>query len=117
MELAPLWAVRIMAEFDSNGIWEVADAPWRSLEYFWISPVLFARLQRWVRRYEELETARLGLDLHDQPGWTDFNREGYDIAFAVKAELPEWRVVFVDEPLFDLGSRAPRPIEIPLRLQ
>lgn len=116
MSMATRKAVRIMAEWCSDGIWRVSHLPPESLGGFRISPGLYARLQRWVGRYTELDTAEGCSGQQTLPEWIDFNAEGYAIAFAVKAELPEWRVFYVDESLFDLGIRLSVPIEIPDRL-
>lgn len=116
MVIAPAKAVRIMAEWCSNGIWPVSFLSPESLEGFRISPELYARLQRWVQQYTELDTAEGCTGNHDHPEWADFNLEGHALAFAVKAELPEWCVIYVDETLFDLGIRLSGPIEIPERI-
>ena len=116
MATAPIKAVRIMAEWCSNGIWRVPFLPPESLEGFRISPRLYVRLQRWVERYTELDTAENYTGNHTLPEWADFNIEGYAIAFAVKAELPAWHVFYVDKAPLDLGIRLSAPIEIPRRL-
>jgi hypothetical protein len=109
-------AVRIMAEHFSNGLWRVGLLPPESLHGFRISSGLYARLQRWVNQYEELDKAEGYTGEHVLPGWTTFNAEGYAIAFAVKAELPDWHVVYVDETLLALPFRTLANIEIPSKL-
>jgi hypothetical protein len=109
-------AVRIMAEWCSNGIWSVPGLPPESLDGFRISPGLYARLQRWLQRYTDLDAAEDYSGDHTLEAWADFSAEGYAIAFAVKAELPDWRVVYVDECLLDLRRRLSVPIEIPARV-
>ena len=117
MSISPCKAVRIMAEYASDGIWHVPFLPRETLDGFRISPGLYARLQRWVERYAELERAEGFSGDGTHPDWPNFDREGYAIAFAVKAELPNWRVFYVEESSLTLPSRAKSPIEIPDRLE
>jgi hypothetical protein len=70
-----------------------------------------------VARYAELERAEGFSGDRAHPDWLDFDREGYAIAFAVKAELPDWRVFYVEESSLALPRRAKSPIEIPDRLE
>lgn len=116
MNITPLKAVRIMAEYASDGIWHVPFLPRETLDGFRISPGLYARLQRWVERYAELEHAEGLSGDRTHPDWPDFDREGYAIAFAVKAELPGWRVFYVEESSRHMGFRLASPVEIPDRL-
>lgn len=109
-------AVRIMAGYESDGIWHVPFLPRETLDGFRISPGLYARLQRWVERYAELEHAEGLSGDRSHPDWPDFDREGYAIAFAVKAELPGWRVFYVEESSRHLGFRLGSPVEIPDRM-
>ncbi|HMO75769.1 MAG TPA: hypothetical protein PKD99_16925 [Sphingopyxis sp.] len=119
MTMSPPKAVRIMAEYESDGIWDVPLLPREALDGFRISPGLYARLQRWVARYAELERAEGLNGDRTHLGWPDFDREGYAIAFAVKAERPGWRVFYsdngllLDKALFRPGFRLVYPVEIP----
>lgn len=113
MNITPLKAVRIMAEYASDGIWHVPFLPRETLSGFRISPGLYARLQRWVERYAELERADGLTGERANPEWPEFDREGYAIAFAVKAELPDWRVFYVDEALLDQPIVPMSLVEIP----
>jgi len=113
MNITPVKAVRIMAEYESDGIWHVPFLPREALDDFWISPGLYARLQRWVERYAKLERADGLTGERANPEWPDFDREGYAIAFAVKAELPDWRVFYVDEALLGQRSLPMSLVEIP----
>jgi hypothetical protein len=109
-------AIRIMAEYASNGIWPVPHLLHATMDGFRISPDLYARLQRWVRRYYDLDRADGYTGLCQAPEWEAWNIEGYAIAFEVKAELPNWRVFYVDETLIGLGLLKSVHIEIPDRL-
>ncbi|QNO27637.1 hypothetical protein EEB18_001170 [Sphingopyxis sp. OPL5] len=72
-----------------------------------------------MERYAELEHAEGLSSDRSHPGWPEFDHEGYSIAFAVKAELPEWRVYYsddgllLDEACVERRYRLVYPVEIP----
>jgi hypothetical protein len=54
-----------------------------------LSPILRARLAQWCARFQASLDREIDLD--------DFAADGCAIASAVKAELPDWSVVYFDE--------------------
>lgn len=114
--MLPIKAVRIMADWARDGVWHLPGTPRESLDGFRISDELHARLRRWVDCYCKLDRAEGYSGECHPPDWGAFNAEGYAIALAVKAELPDWLVVYVDETLVGLRSQATADIVIPDRL-
>jgi hypothetical protein len=89
----PRW-VKVMAEYTSTGLW---DSRGTNVEESFVpmSPSLQARLNAWCVWYENNDDY-----LPESTGEFDyagFSAEGLAIARAIKAELPDWTVVYFDE--------------------
>lgn len=90
-----------MCDFFAEGVWDIKGRGC-SAEELPISADLLARLRSWQAHYDEWYPSPA-----DEPGeyppFDDlaFSREGLEIAKAVKAELPDWTVVYFDEKRFD----------------
>jgi hypothetical protein len=93
IEANPRW-VKVMADYSSCGLWDSngvhsddADLP--------VSESLKARLRKWCDWYE------LNDDYLPEPttqfDYEAFSAEGLLIAKAIKAQLPDWTVVYFDE--------------------
>lgn len=90
-------AVRIMCDFEGDGVWS-APIPNSTLEGFRVSDALWQRIQRW-QRWHDSQDGRLCPDPNfDLKG---FVAEGYVVARLVKAELPDWIVLYSDEALLE----------------
>ncbi|MBP2303439.1 hypothetical protein [Azospirillum picis] len=83
-----------MADFSSEGLWD-RDGIMMDREDLPISPELSARHLAWCDRYEfnDLYEGK-ATPSFDLPG---FAAEGLAIAKAIKAELPDWTVIYFDE--------------------
>jgi hypothetical protein len=77
-----------MADYGSAGVWDHDGAPLdpSSLP---LSAKLRTRLARWCDRFEKSFETEIDLEA--------FAAEGRAIARAVKAELPDWSIVYFDE--------------------
>ena len=80
--------LHLMADYGSAGVWDHDGNP--------LDPPgchsgdkLRARLARWCARFERSFEGEIDLDA--------FATEGRAIARAVKAELPDWSIVYFDE--------------------
>ena len=83
--------VRIMADFYADGVWNLAGESCLS-DDLPISTALLKRLQAWQEWYDrDCDQEERIFDLKA------FAAEGLAIARAVKAELPDWTVVYHDE--------------------
>ena len=86
--------VKVMADYSSTGLW---DSQGCSVEETFapMSAALLERLRAWCRWYESNE------DYNPEPveqfDYAAFSAEGLNIARALKAELPDWTVVYFDE--------------------
>ncbi len=88
--------VRVMADYASDGLWS-RDGVMMSREDLPVTSGLRERHKAWCGRYEDSEffvgpeqrTVAFDVDA--------FSAEGLEIARAVKAELPDWTVVYHDE--------------------
>jgi hypothetical protein len=87
-------AVRIMADFCADGVWSAPSIPNSTIEGFRVSNPLWQRIQGWQRWYESQDGSQWKDPDFDIKGFT---AEGYAIARAVKAELPDWIVLYSDE--------------------
>ncbi|WP_052341802.1 hypothetical protein [Salinarimonas rosea] len=85
--------VKIMCDYSAEGVWMRGGAV--ALDGFPVSENLKARLRGW-QRYYEMNAAPETEVFFDV---ALFSRVGLDIARAVKAELPDWTVVYFDEAL------------------
>ena len=100
--------VRVMAEYSSDGLWS-RDGLMMSRRDLPVSRALRERHAEWCLWYEQSEfffgpeqrTAVFDVEA--------FAAEGLAIARAVKAELPDWTVVYYDEAAAQrAGLDAPR---------
>jgi len=91
-------AVRIMCDFEADGVWSAPSIPNSTMEGFRVSDALWQRIQDWQRWYESQDGRKCPDPDFDLTG---FVAEGYAIARAVKAELPDWIVLYSDEALLE----------------
>jgi hypothetical protein len=80
--------LHLMADYGSAGVWDHDGTPLDPTKLP-LSPKLRARQARWPARFEK--SFEGGIDLEA------FAAEGRAIARAVKAELPDWSIVYFDE--------------------
>ena len=83
----PRW-VRVMADYGSAGLWDHDGAPLNP-NRLPLSSKLRERLTRWCVRFQRSFEREIDLDA--------FAAEGHAIARAVKAELPDWSIVYFDD--------------------
>jgi hypothetical protein len=98
-----------MAGYGSAGVWDHDGAP-LDPHRLPLSPKLRARLARWSARFQQSFETEIDLDA--------FATEGRAIACAVKAELPDWSIVYFDESAASAranyrGARAEYEAEMP----
>jgi len=87
-------AVRIMCDFCADGVWSAPSIPNSTMDGFCVSDALWQRLQDWQRWHD----SQSGINWPDPDfDLAGFVAEGYAIAKSVKAELPNWLVVYSDE--------------------
>lgn len=103
--------VRVMCDFCADGVWNIrgASCPVEDLP---VPAALRARITNWQKRYdEECDPPEnpIGFDVED------FNAEGLMIARAVKAELPDWTVIYHDEAI-DCSGKPREEWEYEVRL-
>jgi hypothetical protein len=77
-----------MPDYGSAGVWDHDGAPLDPAKLP-LSPKLRARLARWTARFEKSFNGEIDMEA--------FAAEGRAIARAVKAELPDWSIVYFDE--------------------
>ena len=85
--------VRIMAVFGSEGVWQM-DGTEGALDDLPVPKALRDRLDAWQAAYDDhddMDEAAPRLDV------ARFSAEGFAIARAVKAALPDWTVMYHDE--------------------
>src|SRR3954471_5026269 len=80
--------LHLMADYGAAGVWDHDGTPLDPARLP-LSPRLRARLARWTVRFEKSFEDEIDLDT--------FAAEGRAIVRAVKAELPDWSVVYFDE--------------------
>jgi hypothetical protein len=88
--------VRVMADYSSDGLWE-RDGCMMGREDLPISPELAARHEAWCRWYEDSEFFMAESERTRPFDLAAFSAEGLSIAKAIKAELPDWTVIYFDE--------------------
>jgi len=88
MTTKPPRRVRFMADYGSAGLWDHDGAPLNP-NRLPLSPKLRDRLARWCARFQWSFEREIDLDA--------FAAEGRAIARAVKAELPDWSIVYFDD--------------------
>lgn len=91
-------AVRIFCDWCADGVWSDPHTPNSTFEGIRVSDCLWKRIQDWQAWYHKQKP---DLDMVDDPEFETeaFVAEGYMIARAVKAELPDWTVHYLDEIL------------------
>jgi hypothetical protein len=93
LDIQPRW-VKVMAEYSSSGLWD-SNGTHADEDFVPMSEALKARLKAWCLWYEKNE------DYLDTPDpafdYVSFSAEGFAIAKAIKAELPDWTVIYFDE--------------------
>ena len=77
-----------MADYGSAALWDPDGAPLNP-NRLPLSPKLRERLARWCVRFQRSFEGEIDLDA--------FAAEGLAIARAVKAELPDWSIVYFDD--------------------
>lgn len=93
MTYGPGFYLRVMPDYSSDGVWDV-DGAMLCLEELPISVALRERIERWNQWYERNEDWK---DPHERKTEFDYARhsaEGFAIALLMKAERPEWDVVY-----------------------
>jgi len=88
MTAKPPHRVRLMADYGAAGVWDHDGEPLNP-DRLPLSPKLRDRLARWRARFQTSFDREIDLDA--------FAAEGRAIARAVKAELPDWSIVYFDE--------------------
>ncbi|MBP7000023.1 hypothetical protein [Amaricoccus sp.] len=90
--------VHIFCDYSADGVWE-KDGGACCAEELPVSPELIERIRAWQMVYETNEIYRGVTEWEHEE---QFCREGREIAHAVKAALPDWTVIYLDE-----GERPP----------
>ncbi|PHY94263.1 hypothetical protein CSR02_06290 [Acetobacter pomorum] len=90
--------VRVMGEYVCDGLWQQDGCP-ACADDLPISAELRQRLLAWAERYN-------AYDVPPEPTSPPFDMEafateGLAIACAIKAELPDWTVIYFDEQQVD----------------
>ncbi len=100
--------VRIMADYGAEGIWDKRGFS-REPESIPLSSELSARVYAWQDWYDRECTDYLP---ENQLDVVAFAAEGLAIAHAVKAALPDWTVIYLDEARFKefLRERTGKPV-------
>jgi len=80
--------LHMMADYGGPGVWDHDGAPLNP-DRLPLSPKLRERLARWCARFQHSFEREIDLEA--------FATEGRAIARAVKAELPDWSIVYFDE--------------------
>jgi hypothetical protein len=100
--------LHLMADYGTAGVWD-HDGAALDPDRLPLSPKLRARLARWCDRFQKSFETEIDLDT--------FAAEGRAIARAIKAELPDWSIVYFDEAAAARakyqGAPAAYEIEIP----
>lgn len=104
---APTKWVKVMAEYGTCGLWKDKKHEYRVVDVP-LSAEILSRLKAWCEWYEKNDW----LLLSNFP-WVAFGEEGLEIAKLIKAELPDWTVIYFDESAALLSSSqdAPEPFE------
>lgn len=94
--------VRIMGEYVCEGVWDRSGACCCA-DDLPISEKLRKRLVAWAERYNDYDYMEQHQD--DFPfDLISFAQDGLEIARAVKAELPDWTVIYHDEAKTDFRA-------------
>lgn len=83
--------VRLMADYSSDGLWH-RDGVMMSQTDLPVSEALRSRIEKWCDWYEKFDLENIvAFD------YMKFSIEGEAIAWAIKAALPGWTVLYFDE--------------------
>jgi hypothetical protein len=93
--------IRVMADFDSDGFWE-EDGSMMERENIPISLNLMVRHIKWCEWFEKYDFDVVDFDIKG------FSKEGSEIAFAIKDELPDWTVIYFNQELAVRYPTGPR---------
>lgn len=97
--------VRIMCDFGAEGVW-AKDGAAIGMDELPISREIKQRLLEWQewfeRDYENYLPPSQRTSTFDVIA---FSKEGLEIAKAIKAELPDWAVIYFDEEKSTAGNR------------
>ena len=89
--------VKLMADYSASGVWD-AEGVMLELERLPISAPLMAKIHAWASWYGQnddyLPAAERSLPAFP---FKAFSAMGRELAGSLKAELPEWTVVYFDE--------------------
>ncbi|BCI65835.1 hypothetical protein [Acetobacter aceti] len=95
--------VRIMGEYGCDGVWHRDGCPAYADELP-VSEGLRERLLAWAQRYDDCDFPP---EENSPPfDMEAFARDGLKIARAIKAELPDWTVIYFDESKADYKNRS-----------
>ncbi|RFD18455.1 hypothetical protein DY926_16605 [Komagataeibacter melaceti] len=95
--------VRIMGEYDCEGVWH-RDGCLTCADELPVSGRLRERLRAWAQRYNNFDFPP---EENSPPfDMETFARDGLEIARAIKAELPDWTVIYFDESKADYKNRS-----------
>lgn len=91
--------VKLMADYCSSGVWEI-DGIMMDIDALPISERLRVAIRKWVDYYETNDDYLAEDDRTSDFDVDFFGEEGYKIAKLIKAELPDWTVMYYDEREF-----------------
>lgn len=103
--------VRVMADHMSSGLWGNQGM---MLEpgVVTLTPQLEVRLAAWVSNYNKNCKDYLSNAVDsDEFDWDKHSADGLAIAKAIKAELPDWKVVYFDEAKLTYENQDRREFE------
>lgn len=104
----PNW-IRLMADYSSTGLWH-KNGPSVETSYLPVSAPLLERLEAWCGWYERNDDYLPEAERKSAFDYQGFAAEGLAIARGIKAELPDWTVIYFDEMAYhlNLGQGVPR---------
>jgi hypothetical protein len=100
--------LHLMADYGAAGVWDHDGNPLDPARLP-LSDKLRTRLARWCARFEKSFEAEIDLEA--------FAAEGRAIARAVKAELPDWSIVYFDEAEADRAKYQGAPARFEVEIQ
>ena len=95
--VAERW-VRVFGTCSSEGIWD-KDGCEVGVEDLPVTKELQQQILDWQLEYERLWDLYQEVEIKDWPAtnWHAFSFQGLELAKAVKAQLPDWTVMYFDE--------------------
>jgi hypothetical protein len=91
--------IRLMADHSSTGIW-LSDGLMAEPDELPVSLALHARIETRCGWYEQNQSYLFSHEKTREVNYGPFSQEGLNIAQAIKAELPEWTVIYFDEAAY-----------------